>query len=112
MPATTVGRGNILYDWLVFPATVTWSSTALSSTTSELTATVPGLQVGDYVDMFLTDRAMPTGLTFSNIRVSAANTLAATWIAATASLTIPTGQWILNVCRPEGGTASLPVSAA
>lgn len=112
MPQTTLGRGNILFDWLVFPPSITWSSAAISSTTSELTATVKGLAVGDYVDMFLTDRAMTTGLTFSNIRVSAADTLAVTWVAATASLTIPTGQWILNVCRPEGGTANLPASAA
>lgn len=110
MPQTTVGRGNILYDWLV-SATLVWSSTALSSTTSELTATMPGLQTGDYVDMFLPGAALTTGLTIGNIRVSAANTLAVTWIAASASLTIPTGPWLMNVCRPEAPN-NLPITAA
>ena len=110
MPQTTVGRGNIIYDWLI-QVTLTWSSASVASTTSELTATVPGLQVGDYVDMYLPNAAMTTGLTLANIRVSAANTLAVTWIATSGTFTVPTGPWLMNICRPES-VGYLPNSAA
>ena len=100
MPATTIGRGNLVYDWLILP-TLTWSAATVASTTSELTATIPGLQVGDYVDMMLPNAAMTTGLTISNVRVSAANTLAVTWVATSGTFTIPTGPWQINIGRPE-----------
>lgn len=109
--------GNELYDFVMAPTSpgnaagvLTWSTASLSSTTAELTTTVPGLLVGDLVDLYLTSAAMTTGLTISNTRVSAANTLAVTWVAASASLTIPTGIWSANVTRPESPTL-LPTSA-
>jgi hypothetical protein len=112
--------GNEIYDFIIAPTsvagaapgTLVWSSASLSSTTSELTATVPGLQVGDAVDLYLTTGALTTGLMISNVRVSAANTLAVTWIAATSALTIPTTGWMANVSRPEtGALAGLPPNA-
>jgi len=109
MPGTTLGRGNMLYDYLV-QATFVWSSATLTSTTSELTATLKGLNVGDYVDMFLQNAAMTTSLQIANIRVSAADTIAVTWVAAAASLTIPTGPWLVNICRPEA-PGLLPTTA-
>ena len=104
MPGTTIGRGNMLYDYIV-QTSITWSAATVASTTAELTATIPGLQVGDYVDMMLPNAAMTTGLTISNVRVSAANTLAVTWVATSGTFTIPTCPWQINVCRPE----SLPL---
>lgn len=100
--------GNEIYDLIIAPTsqagaalgTLVWSTATLSSTTAELTTTIAGLQLGDIVDIYL-GAAMPTGLSTSNVRVSAPNTLAVTWIAATASLTIPTGPWSANVTRPE-----------
>lgn len=112
MPQTTVGRGNLLYDWVVLAPALVWSSASLSSTTSELTASLPGLLPGDMIDMSLPNSALTTGLTIANARVSAANTIAVTWVAASASLTIPTGPWLFNVGRPEGGSANLPATAA
>lgn len=112
MPQASLARGNELYDWLVQP-TLTWSSATLAgNTTSELTASIPGLQPGDYCDMFLLNSAMTTGLQTTNMRVSAANTLAVTWVNTTGgSLTIPVGPWQLNIVRPESA-GNLPATAA
>lgn len=119
MPGSNrVAYGNELYDFVIaptsvgnsVPGTITWSSATLSSTTAELTCTIPGLQVGDAVDLYLTSSPMTTGLTISNIRVSAPNVLAVTWVAASASLTIPTGPWIANITRAENVSA-LPTNA-
>src|SRR6267154_3519624 len=102
MPQASLARGNEIYDWLVL-ATITWSSATLAgNTTPELTATIPGLQMGDYCDMFLSNAAMTTGLQISNMRVSAANTLAVTRVNTKAGvLTLQTGPWLMNIVRPE-----------
>lgn len=113
-----IAYGNEIYDFVMaptslagaVPGTLVWSSATLSSTTSELTATVPGLLVGDAVDLYLTGGAMTTGLQIANVRVSAPNTLAVTWVAASSALTIPTTGWIANVTRPENA-AALPPNA-
>lgn len=111
MPGSNaVAYGNLIYDSVIsptsvagaVPGTLAWSSATLSSTTSELTTTVPGLQVGDIVDLYL-GAAMTTGLSITNVRVSAANTLAVTWVAASGSLTIPTAGWLAIVNRGQGG---------
>lgn len=116
MPSSgRVAYGNEIYDLIIaptsqagaVPGTLVWSSATLSSTTSELTTTVPGLLPGDAVDLYLTGAAMTTGLQIANVRVSAANILAVTWIAASSSLTIPTTGWIANVSRSEN-PGSLP----
>ena len=44
MPSNTIARGNNLFETSLYFPTITWSSPTLSSTTSELTATVPGVQ--------------------------------------------------------------------
>lgn len=109
MPQATLGRGNVLYDWLTLTSFV-WSSATVASTTAELTASFPGVQVGDYVDIYLANAAMTTGLTIANIRVSAANTIAVTWIATSGTFTVPTGPYLVNIVRPES-YANLPASA-
>jgi|HubBroStandDraft_2_1064218.scaffolds.fasta_scaffold468852_2 hypothetical protein len=111
--------GNEIYDLVIAPSspanasgTLTWSSATLgATTTSELTTTVLGLLVGDLVDLYLTSGPMTTGLQIANVRVSAANVLAVTWVNSTAgSLTIPTGTWSANLTRPESAS-SLPPNA-
>jgi hypothetical protein len=109
MPGTTIARGNELYDFLTL-SSFAWSSATLTTTTSELTASLPGLVLGDSVDLYLANAAMTTGLTISNVRVSAANTLAVTWVTATGTFTIPTGPYIVNIVRPES-YANLPATA-
>ncbi len=110
MPSSTISRGNILYETLIYIPTLAWSSATLSNTTSELTATVPGLLVGDVPYLTLVNAAMTTNLTYSNVRVSAANTLAVTWISAASSVTIPTGPWVISVQRPEVTGTQLPAN--
>ena len=111
MAGTMISRGNVLYEIVAYLPTISWSSATLSSTTSELTCTIPGLQLGDAPYLTLANSAMPTNLSYTNIRVSAANTLAVTWVAAAGGITIPTGPWILDVVRPEVTNAALPNNA-
>ncbi len=53
----------------------------------EQTFTVPGLQLGDFVDV--TPPGITTGVTPTCARVSAANTLAITFINPTAAAVVP-----------------------
>lgn len=115
-----VAYGNTTYDSIIaptsaagaIPGTLAWSSATVgANTTAELTTTIPGLLLGDVVDLYLNNAAMTTGLQIANVRVSAANTLAVTWVNASGgSLTVPTTSWLANISRPEGGTGSLPVN--
>ena len=118
MPGTTIARGNEIYDFIIAPSTLglvagtlVWSATTVgATTTAELTATIPGLVVGDLCDLYL-NTAMTTGLQIANVRVSANNTLAVTWVNSTGgSLTVPTGVWSMNITRPEA-PSNLPLNA-
>jgi hypothetical protein len=112
MPGTYAARGNELYDWLIQPTTLTWSGSVGATSTAELTATVPGLNVGDWISLQLYTGPITTGLSISNERVSAANTIAITWVNSTAgALTPQTTGWVINVVRPEAPN-NLPNSAA
>ena len=112
--------GNEIYDIVIspttaagaVPGTLVWSAaTIAANTTAELTSTIPGLLIGDLVDLYLTNAAMTTGLQICNIRVSAANTLAVTWVNTTGgTLTIPTTVWSANLTRPESAS-NQPVNA-
>lgn len=113
MPQTMIARGNELYDFIIAPTTpglaagtLTWSATTVAAnTTAELTVTIAGLIIGDLCDLYLTSGPMLTGLQISNVRVSAANTLAVTWVNTTAGvLTVPVGTWSMNITRPENQT--------
>ena len=110
MPSTTLQRGNLLFDALINP-TVTWSGTVGATSTAELTATINGLQVGDVISGAITLAAMTTGLSYTNWRVSAANTVAVTWVNATAGALTPPTVWLLEWIRPENPTF-IPTSAA
>jgi hypothetical protein len=82
---------NFTYDPASIPA----------ATTAEQTITIPGLKVGDYV----ADVGKPThtaGVGIINCRVSTANTLAVTWINATAAAVDPPSElYSVYVLRPE-----------
>ena len=119
MPQTTIARGNELYDFIIAPTTpglaagnLTWSATSVgANTTAELTVNIAGLLVGDLCDLYLVSGAMTTGLQIANVRASAANTLAVTWVNTTAgSLTVPVGTWYMNITRAEN-VAYLPQNA-
>lgn len=61
-----------------------------ANTTMEQTFTVPGLQVGDSLD--INKASHQVGLAIGNVRVSAANTLAIQYINTTAAAITPTSE--------------------
>lgn len=72
-----------------------------AATTAEQTVTVPGVLVGDYVKV--TKPTLTAGLGIVNARVSANNTVAITFINATASpIDAPSEVYQFVVMRPEG----------
>lgn len=108
MPGTTIGRGNVTYDYLIGP-NLTPVSVAANITAAQL-FTVPGLQVGDFVDVNA-QVAQTAGISIVNVRVSAANTLEITFGNNTGgALTPAAGIYGINVTRPEN--QPLPVNAA
>jgi len=83
-------------------ATLTPASVA-TITTAEQTFTVPTLAVGDLV--FVNSPSLVAGVAVANARVSAANTLAITFVNPTAgSVTPASGSYTILVIRPENGT--------
>jgi hypothetical protein len=69
-----------------------------ANTSSEQTFTVPGVQVGDSVD--INKASHQTGLAIGNVRVSAANTLAIQYVNTTAGSITPTSeQYIIGGSR-------------
>lgn len=102
MPGTTLGRGNLLYDWLIAP-TLTPVSVA-GSTAAEQSFTIQGLQVGDVCDINC-QSAQTAGIGIGNVRVPSANTLTVEFTNSTAGALTPTsGVYNINIQRPEGGT--------
>lgn len=99
MPGTTLGRGNILYDFLIQVSLTPVSVGA--STAAEQNFTIQGLQVGDYADINCM-AAQTAGLGVGNVRISSANTLTVEFTNSTAGALVPTaGLYTLNICRPE-----------
>ena len=97
-------RGNIVKMFALSP---TLTSVAVATiTTAEQTYTVPGLLVGDIIVAAQRPANSPVGVGVVNARVSAANTLALTWVNPTAgSVTPAAAAFQILVARPEG---SLP----
>jgi len=107
MPGTTIVRGNILYSFMIGP-TLTPASVA-ANTSAEQSFTVPGLQVGDQVQV-----SKPTaqaGLIVATARVVSANTMGVTFGNLTAGFLTPTAAevYAIEVNRPE--VTALPVNA-
>lgn len=77
-----------------------------ANTTAEQAFTVPGLLVGDFVE--LNKPAAQAGLAIGNTRVSAANTLAITFINASAGSVTPTANEVYQLCvtRPTATALS------
>jgi hypothetical protein len=99
MASTIIPRGNIALAG-VYKITLSPASVA-NATSAEQTFTVPGLILGDQVSV-----SKPTtqaGLGIVNSRVSAANTLAITFLNTTAATITPTASeaYIVELNRPE-----------
>src|ERR1700685_631735 len=87
MSGTSVVRGNVR-SWNIYSLTLSPTSVA-PNTTAEQTFTVAGLAVKDWADVQLIGAAQ-AGLSISNTRVSAANTLAIGFSNDTAATITPT----------------------
>lgn len=93
MPSNDVLRGNIQYS-MILNVTLSPASVA-NATAAEQTFTVTGLQTGDFINV-----SKPTtqaGLGIVNSRVSAANTLAITFMNTTAATITPTASEVYQV---------------
>ena len=106
MPQTSVQRGNILLQYTM--AVTLTPAVVASVTAAEQTFTIYGLQVGDAVEVtpnFAYTALAPIGAA----RVSAANTLAISFLNGTQTATTPnSGQYVVQLYRPEA--LPLPVN--
>lgn len=98
----TISRGNIIAQWAL---AVTLSPTSCSATTTTLqTFTVPGLNMGDLVEITTNSPIVATGgLGIVNSRVSAANTLQIEFLNPSNVPLTPSANvtYFLEVTRPE-----------
>lgn len=110
MPGTLTSGGNILYAFNCVPSLTPVA--VLANITAEQSFTIPGLQINDFVSGYAY-AAQTAGISITNMRVSAANTLQIGFGNATAgSLTPVAGIYYLCICRPELPIGQLPVNAA
>lgn len=94
--ATEIPRGNVLVFSMMALSLTPVSVT--NGTSAEQTFTVPGLNVGDVV--FIQPPSATAGVGIVGSRVSAANTLAVTWVNASGAPVVPTaGSHIITVLR-------------
>ena len=97
---STIPKGNISGNWAL---AVTLSPAAVgATTTSEQTFTVPGVQLGDLVDVY-SNSAAQSGIVLGNARVSAINTIAIQFANVSSGTLTPTASTVYNVgiTRPE-----------
>ena len=98
--------GNIQLSMLIQPAIV--PASVATVTTVEQTFTVPGLQVGDFVNFALT-APLAAGLSVLGMRVTANNTLGITFVNSTAGALVPTANvYIINIDRYDSVGTPLP----
>jgi hypothetical protein len=96
-----VTYGNVQSTW-VLTLTLTPVQTAIG-TTAEQSFTVPGVQIGDQINV-QANFAYSSQVTIANSRASAANTVAIAFANTTAgALTAPTGIYQIEVNRPLAG---------
>ena len=97
--STSIPRGNILK---MFAVAVTFNPASVATiTTAEQTATVTGVKVGDIV-MCWNKPTNTVGVGVVNARVSAADTLAITFVNPTAGgVDAASETWIFVIARPE-----------
>lgn len=104
---STVPSGNVKNEWVI---AVTLSPAAVANATSaEQTFTVTGLLLGDMVSV-----SKPTaqaGIGIVGTRVSAADTLAITFMNATAATVTPTASqvYLVRVSRVDNLSSNAPV---
>lgn len=113
--SSTIQRGNMLFDTIIGVTTTPPNALATVST-STVTVTVPGVQLGDLIGAVNFQVALPNLLVLVNAWVSAANTISLQYTNSSASSSGASSATnvILEICRPEnyleGGFSQLPNS--
>lgn len=80
-----------------------------TNTSAEQSFTVPGLKVGDFVQV--NTPGLTAGASLGGARVSAANTLTLVFDNPTAGSVTPlAGTYVIHVVRPEGQAARVGIS--
>jgi hypothetical protein len=87
----------------VITATINPANIATATTTEEA-FTVPGLLVGDFV--YAVKPTVTAGIAVASSRVSAANTLAITFVTTTTNINAPSESYQILVIRPEAGAST------
>jgi hypothetical protein len=107
--AATSELGNTSIS-AILSFTFTWGA-ATANTTSEQSVTIPGLVVGDWVNVV--KPTFQAGIGVVGCRVSAANTLAVAFVNGTGGGITPTAsdRYILQVVRFENQNVNNPPSA-
>lgn len=95
MPTTTIPRGSA--KGLNIATAVLSPASVANATSAEQTFTISGLALNDYV--YVNKPTAQAGLGISGCRVSAANTLAITFMNATAATITPTASETYTVLR-------------
>ncbi len=107
-----IPNGNT-YGSYIFSVSLTPASTAAATAveqtfTSANAAALANLRVGDFVSV--NPPSVTAGVGLVGARVSAAGTLAITFVNATAgSLTAPSGVYVISVLRPERQVAAASI---
>ncbi len=104
--STGIQNGNVAGEYIV--STTINPASVGAATSAEQTFTVTGLKIGDFVS--LEKPTATAGVGIVNVRVSAADTLAVTFMNATASSVDPASEvYRLRIARPESGVAATAI---
>ena len=106
MPSTTIARGNALSTFYISAPLV---PTAVATSGASQTYSVPGLQTTDIIFVIGVIGSQTSGVTAAEADCFTAGILTIQWLNATgASATPATGNYAIQIMRPEG---SLPATA-
>lgn len=110
MPASTLSRGNVLYDTML-QATITPPATITTGTQTQTTTTIVGLLVGDLISWNQTSFTNAL-VSVTNMYVSAPGVLTSNWTTeGTTQTGVAAQTFLIEVLRYENisqGIATLP----
>ena len=109
--STTIARGNVGFE-AVLQISVTPPATMTANSTQEVTYTLPGVMVGDFLE--INKPSHTAGLSIGNIRASAANQIAIQWVnSTTSSITnTPNELYLVAVTRFDSLPQTAPAAIA
>ena len=109
--STTLARGNVGFE-AVLQVSLTPPATMTANSTQEVTYTVPGVVVGDFLE--INKPSHTAGLSIGNIRASAANQIAIQWVNSTTGTisNAPNELYLIAVTRFDSVPATPPAAIA